>query len=168
MTEVGAHLEKLQRASVLRCRMLLEIVVNNDVDLPTAKDIEVSFHLFGESYGLSVEKILSDVTCRVGSLRPACADPRRPTLARTRADFHSYHRATASTVSKAGPSMVYSGDMKASNKDTKFMDDHFPVVELLKNQTVKLEGVARLGKGKNTQNSKQLLLDMNMTQKQNL
>lgn len=50
-------------------------------------------------------------------------------------------------VNKTGPSMVYSGDMKASNKGTQFMDDHFPIVELLKNQAVKLEGVARLGRG---------------------
>jgi len=50
-------------------------------------------------------------------------------------------------VHKTGPGMVYSGDMKSSNKTVKFTDEKFPVVELLKNQELKLEAVARLGRG---------------------
>ncbi|MBU0530808.1 MAG: DNA-directed RNA polymerase subunit D [Nanoarchaeota archaeon] len=50
-------------------------------------------------------------------------------------------------VSKTGPCMVYSGDTKPSNKATSFTDGRFPIVELLKRQEVKLEAVARLGRG---------------------
>lgn len=50
-------------------------------------------------------------------------------------------------LEKSGPCMVYSGDMKSSNRDVIPTDPRFPVVELLKNQKIKLEAVARLGLG---------------------
>ena len=50
-------------------------------------------------------------------------------------------------VEKSGPCMVYSGDMKSSNKDVKPTSPDFPIVELLENQKIKFEAIARLGKG---------------------
>jgi len=50
-------------------------------------------------------------------------------------------------VHKTGPGMVHSGDMKSSDKTAKFTDDKFPIVELLQDQELKLEAVARLGIG---------------------
>lgn len=52
-------------------------------------------------------------------------------------------------VEKTGPAVVYSSDFKSSNKSVKPVSPDFPMVELLKNQTLKLEAIARLGLGKN-------------------
>ncbi len=51
-------------------------------------------------------------------------------------------------LEKTGPCIVYSGDMKSSNKSVQPTDGRFPIVELLKNQKLKLEAIARLGSGK--------------------
>lgn len=52
-------------------------------------------------------------------------------------------------VNKKGPGVVYSGDLKSSNKDVKPTSPNFPIVELLEGHIVKFEAVARLGIGKN-------------------
>lgn len=46
-----------------------------------------------------------------------------------------------------GPRIVYSGDMKSSNKEVKPTDPNFPIIELLKGQSIKFEAVAKLGFG---------------------
>lgn len=51
-------------------------------------------------------------------------------------------------LEKTGPAMVYSSDLKSSNKGVKPTSPDFPVVKLLKDQHIKLEAIARLGKGK--------------------
>ena len=51
-------------------------------------------------------------------------------------------------VKKEGPCTVYSGDMKSSNIGVKITDPGFPIVELLKDQKIKFEAIARLGRGK--------------------
>jgi DNA-directed RNA polymerase subunit D len=51
-------------------------------------------------------------------------------------------------VEKKGPAMVYSGDMKSSNKDVKPTSPDFPIVELLEGQNLKIEATAILGRGK--------------------
>jgi DNA-directed RNA polymerase subunit D len=51
-------------------------------------------------------------------------------------------------LEKQGPGTVYSGDMKSSNRGVKPSDPRFPIAELLGNQKIKLEAVARLGTGK--------------------
>lgn len=48
-----------------------------------------------------------------------------------------------------GPKILYSGNLKSSNKAVKATDPKIPIVELLKGQGLKLEAVARLGLGKN-------------------
>ncbi|MBI4175829.1 MAG: DNA-directed RNA polymerase subunit D [Candidatus Aenigmarchaeota archaeon] len=55
----------------------------------------------------------------------------------------------AFSVEKSGPCIVYSGDMKSSNKDVKATDPRFPIVQLLKGQTIKLDAFTRVGTGKN-------------------
>lgn len=50
-------------------------------------------------------------------------------------------------LEKTGPGMVYSGDLKSSNPEVKATDPGFPIVRLLPDQELKLEAVARLGKG---------------------
>ena len=50
-------------------------------------------------------------------------------------------------VEKTGPCMVYSSDMKSSNKDVKPTSPSFPIVELLHGQNLKLEATAILGTG---------------------
>jgi len=52
------------------------------------------------------------------------------------------------SVEKSGPSMVYSGDMKSSNRSVKSVNPDFPIVKLLKGQKLKLEAIAVLGTGK--------------------
>jgi len=54
----------------------------------------------------------------------------------------------AFSIEKAGPGTAYSGDMVSSDKSVKATDPNFPIVELLKNQSIKLGAVARLGMGK--------------------
>ncbi|MFH1978515.1 MAG: DNA-directed RNA polymerase subunit D [Candidatus Aenigmatarchaeota archaeon] len=53
------------------------------------------------------------------------------------------------SVTKKGPCIVYSGDMKPANKEAIFTDPKFPIVELLENQEIKLDAIARLGIGQN-------------------
>ncbi len=50
-------------------------------------------------------------------------------------------------LERTGPCTVYSGDMKSSNRDVKPVSPDFPIVELLEGQSIKLEAVARLGRG---------------------
>lgn len=51
-------------------------------------------------------------------------------------------------IDKKGPGMVYSKDMKSSNPEVKPISPDFPIVELLDNQSLRLEAVAVLGTGK--------------------
>jgi DNA-directed RNA polymerase subunit D len=51
-------------------------------------------------------------------------------------------------LEKTGPAMVYSSDLKSSNKNVKPTSPDFPIVKLLKYQHLKLEAMARLGTGK--------------------
>lgn len=50
-------------------------------------------------------------------------------------------------VEKTGPGMLYSGDMKSSNKAVQPTSPKFPIVELLKGHNVKFEAVAEIGTG---------------------
>jgi DNA-directed RNA polymerase subunit D len=49
---------------------------------------------------------------------------------------------------KTGPGIVYSGDMKSSNKAVKPTSPDFPIVELLKGQSLAFEATAVVGIGK--------------------
>lgn len=51
-------------------------------------------------------------------------------------------------VEKKGPAIVYSGELKASNKDVKPTSPNFPIAELLENQDLKFEARAELGTGR--------------------
>ena len=51
-------------------------------------------------------------------------------------------------LDKTGPGTGWSGDLKSSNRDVKPISPKFPIVELLKNQSIKFEAVARIGTGK--------------------
>ena len=51
-------------------------------------------------------------------------------------------------LDKIGPCMVYSGDLKSSEKDVKPVDSGILIVELLPEQALKLEATARIGTGK--------------------
>jgi DNA-directed RNA polymerase subunit D len=51
-------------------------------------------------------------------------------------------------LEKNGPGIAYSGDLKSSNKNVKPTSPDFPIVELLKNHSIRLEAVAQLGTGK--------------------
>ncbi|MBI4019994.1 MAG: DNA-directed RNA polymerase subunit D [Candidatus Aenigmarchaeota archaeon] len=51
-------------------------------------------------------------------------------------------------LEKEGPCMVYSGDMKPSNRSVNPTDPRFQIVQLLKGQSLKLEATARLGIGR--------------------
>lgn len=51
-------------------------------------------------------------------------------------------------IEKSGPGTVYSGDMKSSNRAVKPISGDFPIVKLLKGQSLKLEAFAHLGTGK--------------------
>ncbi len=51
-------------------------------------------------------------------------------------------------LERTGPCMVTSGDLKSSNTDIRPTSPDFPIVELLAHQRIKLEAVARLGRGK--------------------
>jgi DNA-directed RNA polymerase subunit D len=51
-------------------------------------------------------------------------------------------------IDKKGPCMVYSGDLKSSNKLVKATSPKFPIAELLKNQELKFEARAQLGTGR--------------------
>jgi DNA-directed RNA polymerase subunit D len=49
---------------------------------------------------------------------------------------------------KDGPRTVYSGDLTSGNPTIKPVSDKIPILKLAKNQRIKLEAYARLGKGK--------------------
>jgi DNA-directed RNA polymerase subunit D len=49
---------------------------------------------------------------------------------------------------KDGPRTVYSGDLTSENPAIKPVSDKIPIVKLAKNQRIKLEAYARLGKGR--------------------
>jgi len=51
-------------------------------------------------------------------------------------------------LDKTGPCVVYSGDLKSSNREVRPTDPRFPIVELLKDQQIRLEAVAKLGTGR--------------------
>lgn len=51
-------------------------------------------------------------------------------------------------LEKTGPGIAYSGDLKSSNRAVKPTDSRFPIVELLKGHSIRLEAIARLGPGK--------------------
>jgi len=50
-------------------------------------------------------------------------------------------------LEKTGPAMVYSRDMKSSNRDARPTSPDFPIVQLLKGQSIRFKAIARLGKG---------------------
>ena len=50
-------------------------------------------------------------------------------------------------LDKKGPCMVYSGDLKTTDESVKPTSDKFIIAELLDNQAIKLEAIAKLGKG---------------------
>jgi DNA-directed RNA polymerase subunit D len=52
------------------------------------------------------------------------------------------------TLEKKGPCIVYSGDLKPSNRDVKPISTNFPIAELIGNQELKFEARARLGTGR--------------------
>ncbi|MBN2202667.1 MAG: DNA-directed RNA polymerase subunit D [Candidatus Aenigmarchaeota archaeon] len=54
----------------------------------------------------------------------------------------------AFALSKKGPCVVYTKDMKSSNPDVKPLYDDMPIVELFEGQELKLEAYASLGMGK--------------------
>ncbi len=51
-------------------------------------------------------------------------------------------------LEKKGPAMVRSGNLKSSNRAVKPTSPNFPIVELLKNQSIKFEARAQLGTGR--------------------
>lgn len=50
-------------------------------------------------------------------------------------------------LEKTGPCVVYSRDLKSSNKSVSPTSPSFPIVELLKNHSVKLSAISQLGTG---------------------
>jgi DNA-directed RNA polymerase subunit D len=52
------------------------------------------------------------------------------------------------TLKKKGPCMVYSGDLKSTDKDVRPVYDKIPIVELFEGQDLQFEAVAQLGLGK--------------------
>ncbi len=50
-------------------------------------------------------------------------------------------------VDRTGPCIVVSGDMKSSNKAVEATSPKFPIMELLKGQSLKFEAIAQLGTG---------------------
>ncbi|TAL47980.1 DNA-directed RNA polymerase subunit D [archaeon] len=51
-------------------------------------------------------------------------------------------------LKKKGPGMVYSGDMKSTDKDVKPVYDKIPIVELFDGQEIQFEAMAQLGTGR--------------------
>lgn len=51
-------------------------------------------------------------------------------------------------LSKKGPCMVYSGDLKTRAKDVKPVFENIPIVELFENEELEFEAIAQLGFGK--------------------
>ncbi len=56
---------------------------------------------------------------------------------------------TLDAESKEGTRTVYSGELKSENPDISPVSDKIPIIKLAKEQRLKLEAYARLGKGKN-------------------
>ncbi len=56
---------------------------------------------------------------------------------------------TLDAESKEGTRTVYSGELKSENPDIAPVSDNIPIIKLAKEQRLKLEAYARLGKGKN-------------------
>lgn len=53
------------------------------------------------------------------------------------------------SLSKTGPCVVYSEDLKSKNKDVRAVYEKIPIVELFENQCLELEAIAQLGIGRN-------------------
>lgn len=51
-------------------------------------------------------------------------------------------------LEKKGPCIVKAGDMKSTDKDVMPIDPEIPIVELLENQSLKFQAMAKIGKGK--------------------
>lgn len=51
-------------------------------------------------------------------------------------------------LKKKGPAVVYSGDMKSTDKGVKPVHDKVPITELFEDQDIELEAIAQLGKGR--------------------
>lgn len=51
-------------------------------------------------------------------------------------------------LKKKGPAMVYSGDLKSTDKDVQPLFDKIPVVELFDGQEIQFEAIAKLGTGR--------------------
>ncbi len=51
-------------------------------------------------------------------------------------------------LKKRGPAMVYSGDLKSSDKDVKPVFDKIPITELFEDQELQFEATAQLGVGR--------------------
>lgn len=51
-------------------------------------------------------------------------------------------------LKKKGPAVVYSGDMKSTDKDVKPVFDKIPITELFEGQDIQLEAIAQLGRGR--------------------
>ena len=51
-------------------------------------------------------------------------------------------------LKKKGPAMVYSGDMKSTDKGVKPTYDKIPITELFEGQDIEFEAIAQLGRGK--------------------
>lgn len=52
------------------------------------------------------------------------------------------------TLDEVGPKTVYSGDLKSSDPDVKVVSEKIPIVKLKEGQRLKVEAIARLGRGK--------------------
>jgi DNA-directed RNA polymerase subunit D len=51
-------------------------------------------------------------------------------------------------LKKKGPAIVYSGDMKSTDKSVRPVNDKIPITELFENQEIDLEATAQLGTGR--------------------
>lgn len=51
-------------------------------------------------------------------------------------------------LKKKGPAIVYSGDMKSTDKEVKPLYDKIPITELFDDQEIEFEATAQLGKGR--------------------
>ncbi len=51
-------------------------------------------------------------------------------------------------LKKRGPAVVYSGDMKSTDKSVRPVHDKIPITELFEGQDIQFEAVAQLGKGR--------------------
>ncbi len=52
------------------------------------------------------------------------------------------------TLKKKGPAVVYSGDLKSTDKDVKPVYEKIPITELFENQEIQFEATAQLGTGR--------------------